>query len=121
MFLWILIDSAQTAIAGLPPQIIGRYREFKVCVRVRFIFQRKMPPFTLEWYKAIANHGIAQDHAIFKLFLRDAQMIRMGYLAEEVEGAAHIHFFSGLHVQKREVNGTATAVAGSFQKRPHGP
>ena len=51
-----------------------------------------------------------QNHAVFVLLLRNAAIIGMRHLAEQIEGTAHIDFFSGLHVQKRQIDHAAAAM-----------
>ena len=36
---------------------IAIYRECKICIRIRFVFKRKVPPFFFKWFETMSHHG----------------------------------------------------------------
>ena len=72
-----------------------------------------MPPFAEDGVESVTHHGFLQEHTVLKLFLCNPFRIRMGYLAKIIKRASHIHFFSRVHIQQRQVNGTSPAVTGT--------
>ena len=74
----------------------------------------------------MAQHGLAQQHAVGKLLGGDAlgggvfaglgvaAEVGMALGAEVVEGAAHVEFLLGLHVKEGQVNGGAAGVSALF-------
>ena len=73
-----------------------------------------MPPLAVDGPETISDHDALQEHPVGVLFFGDAPMIRVGHLAEEIEGAAHIQLLARLHVQQRQVDGAAPAVTGKL-------
>ena len=71
-----------------------------------------MPPLAVEGAEAVAQHHPFEHHAVFVLLVRDPAVIRVRDPAEQIEGAAHVQLPAGLHVQQRQVDRAAAAVAG---------
>ena len=71
-----------------------------------------MPPLAVDRRKAVVRHELLKPHAVFMLLGRDFAAVRMGTLAEIVEGASHIEFLAGGHIEQREIDRAAAAVAG---------
>ena len=69
-----------------------------------------MPPLAVDRFKTVADHHALKPHPVFILLRRNPLIVRMGYLTEEIEGAPHIQFFPGRHVQKRQIDRTSSAV-----------
>ena len=107
-----MLDYATSAASLLACQGIAVNGEREVCVRVRLVFQREMPPFLCKWLESMGNHRIAQKHSVFILLLGDFSVVRMALFAEEVEGATHVDLFFSFHVEQGEVHRGPAAVAG---------
>ena len=58
------------------------------------------------------EHDLAEDHAVGVLLGRDAGVVRVGKLAEVIERAAHIDFLFERHIEQRQIDRAAAAVAG---------
>ena len=39
----------------------------KVGVGKGLVLEREMPPFTVQWFEIVAEHGLAQYHSVTKL------------------------------------------------------
>ena len=105
-------------------------REGEVGIREGFIAKGEMPPFGVERLEAMGEHGATEYHAMGKLLGRDATaggtlavvarvLARLGVATEvgmalgtePVEGATHVEFLLGLHVEEGEVDGGAARMA----------
>ena len=71
-----------------------------------------MPPFAVNRMESVPNHSLLERHSVFKLLIRDIPAIRMRHRAEQIEGASHVDFFSRIHIKKRQIDCTSSAVAG---------
>ena len=49
-------------------------RESEIGIRIRFVAQREMPPFMRKGAEATGRHGIAEQLAIFALFVGNIYM-----------------------------------------------
>lgn len=108
-------------------------RKSKIDVGIWLVFHGEMPPFRRERLESMAEHRLAQNHAVLELGLVDfpvlgrlvtlifprvlhrfgiAAPIRMALDAEMVEGAAHVRFLACFHIEKRQINGGTAAVTG---------
>ena len=82
-----------------------------------------MPPLAVEGLESVAEHRLAQDHAVGELLSCDAAAcgtlavitrifarfgiaaeVGMALRTEPVEGAAHVEFFLRRHVEECQVN-----------------
>ena len=90
----------------------GVYWEVEIGVGVGLVVQGEMPPFVARAPESVAEHCLTEHHAVLVLFRGDVFLVvGVGDAAEEVEGAAHIDFFLGVHVEEGEIDGGASAVA----------
>ena len=71
-----------------------------------------MPPLTVNRHKAVFDHRTLQQHPVFILLIRDPSIVRVRNLTEQIKRPAHIHFLSGIHVEKGQIHCTAPAVTG---------
>ena len=71
-----------------------------------------MPPLAVDGLKAAAEHHAPQQHPVLILLLCDGAAVRMGDRAEQIEGTAHVQLLAGPHVQQRQIDRAAAAVAG---------
>ena len=104
--------------------------EGEVGVGEGLVAKREVPPLGVECLEAVGEHGAAEYHAMGKLLGRDAAAggtlavvarvlaglgvaaeVGMALGTEPVEGAAHVEFLLGLHVEEGEVDGGAARVA----------
>ena len=98
-----------------------------------------MPPLAVEGLESVAEHRLAQDHAVGELLSRDASAcgtlavitrifarfgiaaeVGMALRTEPVEGAAHIEFLFRGHVEEGEIDGGTACVAASHRCTPVG-
>ena len=104
------------------------YWKGEVGVGIGFVFQGEVPPLFIVGLETMAHHGVAQNHAVLKLFRSDGAPLRTvafsGVLArfgvaaevgmalrpEPVEGAAHVSLFLGVHIEEGEVHGGSALV-----------
>ena len=63
----------------------------------------------------MGKHDFPEKHAVLELRVRYAAIAWMGLYSKPVKCAAHVNFLAGLHVKEREIDRTATAMAGVFQ------
>ena len=70
-----------------------------------------MPPFRREWLETGVHHGIMERLAQSELLFGEVGVGWIRLFAEPVKGAAHIHFPFGVHVEKRQIDSAAAAVA----------
>ena len=73
-----------------------------------------MPPLGFEGLEAVREHGRAQDHAVLKLLVGDAAIIRVTLLSEPVEGSAHVQFLPRLHIEQSQVDSISAGVPALF-------
>ena len=106
-----MFDAADVVYSRLSSQVSRRDRKIKIDIRIWFIFQREMPPFTVKRLKAVPDHGILKKHPVFILLVRNKAAVWMRQFTEKIKRATHIHFFACAHVQKCKINGAASAVA----------
>ena len=97
--------------------------DVEVGVGEGLVAEGEVPPFAVEGFEAVAQHGLAQNHAVSELGggegvvgavgagggVAAAAGVALG--AEPVEGAAHVDFLLGAHVEEGEVDGGAAGVA----------
>ena len=105
-------------------------REGEIGIGEGFVFQGEVPPFAIEGFEAVTQHGSAQQHTIGKLLSRNgaacgtlaviacvlarfriATEIGMTFNTKPVKGATHIHFLFSSHVEERQVDGAATGMS----------
>ena len=53
-------------------------REIKICIRIRLIFQREMPPLFRQRAETIVHHSFTENHAVVNLFLRQCFRVVVG-------------------------------------------
>ena len=103
--------------------------EGEVGVWERLILQREVPPFGVERFKTVTEHGVAQEHSVGELCSRNgasdrrlaivagvlarlgiATEIGMALRSELVEGATHINLLRR-HVEECQVDGATSGMA----------
>ena len=97
--------------------------ESKVGIGEGLVAKREVPPFGIESLETVGEHCLAKDHAMLELLGCDAATFgrlaviaciftRFGITAEvwvtlgsePIEGAAHIEFFLGVHIEEGQVD-----------------
>ena len=103
--------------------------EGEIGVGEGFVAEGEVPPLAVEGFEAVTEHSLTENHAVAKLGFGDAPAGRtlvvvagvltclgvaaevgMALWSEPVEGAAHVEFFLGGHVEEGEVNGGTARV-----------
>ncbi len=70
-----------------------------------------MPPFGREWLETGVHHGITERLAQCELLFGEVGIGRIRLFAEPIKGATHIHLPLSVHVEKRQIDSAAAAVA----------
>ena len=117
-------------VVRIGPELFDRMVE--IGIRIGFAGEGEMPPFFGDGFESAAHHGFAEDHPVLELDRVDLAAgrpggagerpgifarfripapVRMAFLAEPVESAAHIQFFPAGHIEQGQVDRAAAAVA----------
>lgn len=107
--------------------------EIEIRIRIRFIFQREMPPFRSQRLEPVAKHRLAQEHAVLELDLIDLSIFRlqvpfvlacifaglsittpigMALDTKVVKNTAHIDIFASVHIKQSQSERRAAAMPG---------
>ena len=102
--------------------------EVEVGVGEGFVRETEVPPLVVEGQEAVAHHSRAQDHSVVELHRIEcgvhlleikclgvaAAVVGMALDAEPVEGAAHVKFLAGEHIDEGQVDGRAARMSALF-------